>query len=58
MKMGSEMRQQKTEPNRTFVTNGYLAWMPAGAQMNHGSSSVHVQSFSHQIGGADIHDVI
>ena len=32
MKTGLEMRQQKTEPNRTFVTNGYLAWMLVGAQ--------------------------
>ena len=56
--MGSEMRQRKTEPNQTFITNGYLAWMPAGVQMNHGSSSVHVQWFSHQIGGADICDII
>ena len=48
----------KTKLNRTFVTNGYLAWMLAGVQTNHGSSSVHVQWFSHQNGGADNHDVI
>ena len=32
-------------------------WMPAGVQMNHGSSSAHVQWFSHQNGGADICDI-
>ena len=40
------------------MTNSYLAWMPAGAQMNHGSSSAHVQWFSCQNGGADDHVVI
>ena len=58
MKTGSEMRQQKTKLNRTFVTNGYLAWMLAGVQMNHGGSSMHVQWFSCQNGGADDHDII
>ena len=43
---------------QTFVINGYLAWMPAGVQMNHGSSSAHVQWFLHQNGGADYCDVI
>ena len=43
---------------QTSVINGYLAWMPAGVQMNHGSSSAHVQWFSCQNGGADICDVI
>ena len=43
---------------RTSVINGYLAWMLAGAQTNHGSSSAHVQWFSHQNGGADICDII
>ena len=38
--------------------NVYLAWMPAGVQMDHGSPSVHVQWFSHQDCGADIHDII
>ena len=32
--------------------------MLVGEQTNHGSSSVHVQWFSHQNGGADICDVI
>ena len=41
-----------------FCQNGYLAWMPAGEQMNHGGSSVHAQWFSHQNGGADVCDVI
>ena len=27
--------------------NGYLAWMLAGMQTNHGGSSVHTQWFSH-----------
>ena len=48
----------KTELNRTFITNGYLAWMLAGAQTNHGSSSAHVQWFSCQNGEADDHDII
>ena len=43
---------------RTFVLNGYLAWMLAGVQTNQGGSSVHVQWFSHQNGGADICDII
>ena len=43
---------------QTFVINGYLAWILAGAQTNHGSSSVHAQWLSHLIGGADDHDVI
>ena len=53
--MGSEKRRQCF---RTSVINGYLAWMLVGRQMNHGSSSVHVQWFSCQNGGADIHDII
>ena len=56
--MGLEMRRQKTQLNRTFVTNGYLAWMLAGVQTNHGGSSVHAQWFSCQNGGADIRDII
>ena len=43
---------------QTFIINGYLAWMPAGVQTNHGSSSAHVQWFSHQNGGADDCDVM
>ena len=43
---------------QTSVINGYLAWMLAGVQMNRGSSSVHVQWFSHQNNGADYHDNI
>ena len=39
---------------QTFIINGYLAWMLAGAQTNHGSSSAHVQWFSCQNGGADM----
>ena len=57
-KMGLETRRQKTELNQTFITNRYLAWMPVGAQMYHGSSSAHVQWFSHQNGGADDCDII
>ena len=56
--MGLEMRGQKTEPNQTFVTNGYLVWIPADSQMNRGGSSVHVQWFSHQNNGADYCDII
>ena len=40
------------------VINGYLMWMPAGVQTNHGSSSTHAQWFSHQNGGADVCDII
>ena len=43
---------------RTSVINGYLVWMPAGMQMDHGSPSAHLQWFSCQNGGADIHDII
>ena len=43
---------------QTSVINGYLVWMPAGVQMNHGGSSAHVQWFSCQNGGADICDII
>ena len=43
---------------QTSITNGYLAWMPAGMQTNHGSSSAHTQWFFHQNGGADVYDVI
>ena len=43
---------------QTFVINGYLVWMPVGAQMNHGSSSVHAQWLSCLIGGADDCDII
>ena len=57
-KTGSEMRQRKAELNHTFVTNSYLAWMPAGVQTNLGGSSAYVQWFSHQNGGADDHDII
>ena len=51
--LGKEMTRFQTS-----VTNGYLVWTPAGVQMNHGSSSVHVQWFSCQNGGADICDII
>ena len=43
---------------QTSVINGCLAWMLAGVQTNHGSSSVHAQWFSHQNGGADICEII
>ena len=41
-----------------FGINGYLAWMLADVQTNHGRSFVHVQWFSHQNNGADYHDII
>ena len=41
-----------------FKINGYLAWMLVGVQTNHGSSSVHVQWFSCQNGGADNCDIM
>ena len=31
-KMGLGTRRRKTELNCTFITNGYLAWMPVGVQ--------------------------
>ena len=43
---------------QTFVINSYLVWMPAGAWMNHGGSSVNAQWFSHQNSVADDHDII
>ena len=52
------MRRRKTELNHTFVTNSYLTWMLAGAQMNLGGSSAHAQWFSFPNGGADDHDII
>ena len=48
--MGSEMRRQKTKPNQTFITNGYLVWMLAGAQTNHGGSSMHAHGFPAKMG--------
>ena len=44
MKQGSEKRQQGLESPSFLV---YLAWTLADMQMNYGSSSVHVQWFSH-----------
>ena len=58
MKMGSEKETARFQNFHIKWLNGYLAWTPAGVQMNHGSSSVHVQWFYHQNGGADIHDII
>ena len=49
---------KETTTFQTFSINGYLAWMPAGVQTNHGSLFMHVQWFSHQNDGADDHDVI
>ena len=43
---------------RTFSINGYLAWMPAGVQTNHGSWSTHAQWFSCKNDGADDRDII
>ena len=58
MKTGLE---KETTTFRSFHVkwlNGYLAWMLVSVQMNHGSSSAHVQWFSHQNGGAYIRDII
>ena len=41
-----------------FVVFGVLAWMPVDAQMNHGSSNVHAQWYSHWKIRADNHDVM
>ena len=48
----------ETTTFHTFGLNGLSAWMPADMQMTVGSSSVHVQWFSHQNNGADYCDVI
>ena len=58
MSQAQKWVRKETTRFRTFVINGYLAWTPAGAQTNHGSSSAHAQCFSHQNGGADIRDII
>ena len=52
--MGSENEMTRFQNFRVKQLNSYLAWM----QTNHGSSSAHVQWFSHQNGGADIRDII
>ena len=56
--MGLEKETTRFQSFHMKQLNGYLAWMPAGMQTNHGSSSVHAQWFSCQNGGADICDVI
>ena len=54
MKTGLEKEMTKFQ---TSAINGYLAWMLAGVQTNHGGSSVHAQWFSHQNNGADYCEV-
>ena len=46
-RFGNEMTKKL---NRTFVTDGYLARMPAGAQTNRGSSSTMCSGFPAKIG--------
>ena len=58
MKTGLEKEMMRFQSFCMKRLNGYLAWMPAGMQTNHGSSSVHAQWFSCQNGGADICDII
>ena len=58
MKTGSENETMRFRTFHIKWLNGYLAWMLACMQMNHGMSSAHLQWFSHQNGGADVHDVI
>ena len=58
MKTGSEKQMMRFRSFRIKWLNGYLAWTLVGMQMNQGSSSVHVQWFSHQNGGADVCDII
>ena len=53
-----ENRFGKETRFQTSVINGYLVWMPAGVQTNHGGSSAHAQWFSCQNGGADVCDII
>ena len=56
--MGLEKETMRFWSFRMKQLNGYLVQTPVGTQTNQGSSSVHAQWFSHQNGGADIHDVI
>ena len=58
MKMGLEKETMRFQSFCMKRLNGYLVWTLVGMQMNPGSSSVHVQWFSHQNGGADVHDII
>ena len=58
MKMGLEKETMRFQNFHIKWLNGYLAWMLAGTQTTHDSSSVHVQWFSHQNGGADVCDII
>ena len=39
--------RKETMKFQTFSLNGYLAWMLADVQTNHGRSFAHVQWFSH-----------
>ena len=55
--MGSENETTRFQNFRIKQLNGYLAWTLACMQMNHGSSSVHAQWFSHQNDGADVRDI-
>ena len=48
---------KETKRFRAFIPFGVPAWTPADAQMNHGSSNVHVQWFSHWKFQPDDHDV-
>ena len=50
--------RKETKRFGAFVVFGVLSWMPADMQMNHGSSNVHVQWFSHWKIRADDHDIL
>ena len=54
MKIGLGKRQRF----RAFIVFGVLVWMQADVQMNHGSSNVHAQWFSHWKIRVDNHDII
>ena len=56
--MGLENETMRFQNFRIKRLNGYLVWMLAGMQTNHGGSSVHAQWFSCQNGGADVRDII
>ena len=43
---------------RAFIVFGVSAWMLADVQMNHGSSNMHAQWFSHWKIRADDHDIM
>ena len=50
--------RKETKRFGAFVVSWVSAWIPADVQMNHGSSNVHAQWFSHWEIRADDHDIM